>query len=312
MLLPPIALELPAFVLGLLFGSFLNVCIVRLPAKRSVVQPGSACQRCGAPVRWYDNLPLLSWTFLRGRCRACGERISWQYPLVELAIGCWFLLGMHRLLPLFAVEGPAPLPGETVLLAIVRTIAFMAIGWLLIGLLVIDWRTQTLPNVMTVGGLAIAFFLLSTQTILLGPGEGDVHLGAHHVQLSSPGNVVDRGTLFLTGTEALLGGRLLATVCAAAVLLLLRWIYRLIRGHEGLGLGDVKLLAMIAAFLGFSPAMLSLFFGVVAGGAYGAWLLATRRANGRSRVPLGSFLAGGGLLVAVYGQQILGWYKGLL
>ena len=306
----PLALELPAVVLGLLFGSFLNVCIERLPAGESIVTPRSRCPNCRKPIAWYDSVPVLSWLVLRGRCRHCGERISPRYPLVELAVALWFFIAASRLAPLFAITGPAPLPFETLAMSLISTVAFATLGFLLIGLLVTDWRTQRLPDAFTLSGIAAALFFICTQAIFLGPNEYQIHL-ARNPRISSPGSTAAHGTLFLTGPEHLIFGRLLAISAAALVLLAIRWLYRRIRGRQGMGLGDVKLLAMIAAFLGFAPSMLAVFLGIVAGGLYSIVLLATRRAHGLSRVPLGSFLAGGGLAAALYGQQILGWYKSL-
>lgn len=311
--MPALALELPAFVLGLLFGSFLNVCIARLPRGESVVAPRSRCPACGHPIRWFDNLPLLSWLLLRSRCRDCRARISLQYPLVELGLALWFLLAAHRLAPIFQpVAGPLPLPLDTVLGACVQTVAFIILGFLLLGLLVMDWQTQILADAFTLGGLLLAFLLVSSQALLLGPTDEQIRLSNHHIHLSSPGNVVEHGNLFMTGPEALIGGRLVAVVGAALLLLAVRELYKRVRGRPGMGLGDVKLLALIAAFLGFAPAILALFIGVVSGAAYSIGLLALRRANGSSRVPFGAFLAAGGLLASVYGQEILNWYKALL
>ena len=309
-MLPPLSLELPAAVLGLLFGSFLNVCIERLPLGESIATPRSRCPHCRAPITWIDNIPLISWLLLRAHCRHCGERISARYPLVELAVALWFLVAAVRLAPLFAVTGPAPLPFETLAAAILSTVAFATLGFLLIGLVVMDWRTQRLPDAFTLTGIAVALFFVCTQAIFLGPTEYQIHL-TRNPRISSPGSTAAHGTLFLTGPEHLIFGRLVATLGAALVLLAIRWLYRRIRGRQGMGLGDVKLLAMIAAFLGFAPAILALFLGVIAGGLYSIVLLAARRADGLSRIPLGSFLAGGGLATALYGQEILGWYKSL-
>ena len=306
----PLALELLAAPLGLLCGSFLNVCIERLPLGESVVTPRSRCPHCRAPIAWSDNIPVLSWLLLHARCRHCRAPISARYPLVELVLAAWFIITTARLLPLFRITGPAPLPFETLATAVLSSIAFATLGFLLLGLLIMDWRTQRLSDAFTLGGTLLAFLLLCSQAIFLGPTEDQVHL-TRAPRLSSPGSTAVHGNLILTGPEALLGGRLVAIAAAALVLLTIRWLYARIRGRQGMGLGDVKLLAMIAAFLGFAPAMLSLFLGVVAGGFYGSVLLATRRAGALSRLPLGSFLAAGGLLSALFGQQILGWYKSL-
>ncbi len=306
----PLALELLAALFGLLCGSFLNVCIERLPRGESVANPRSRCPACREPIALYDNIPVLSWLLLRARCRHCQAPISPRYPLVELAVAAWFAIAIARLLPLFRVTGPAPLPFETLATAVLDTVGFATAGFLLLGLVVMDWRTQRLPDAFTLGGTLLAFLLLCSQAIFLGPTEDQIHL-TRAPRLSSPGSTAVHGNLILTGPEALLGGRLVAITAAALVLLSIRWLYRRIRGRQGMGLGDVKLLAMIAAFLGFAPAMLALFLAIVAGGLYGSVLLATRRAGALSRLPLGSFLAAGGLVSALFGQQILGWYKSL-
>ena len=310
--MPLIALELPAVILGLLFGSFLNVCIARLPRGESIVAPRSHCPRCHHPIRWYDNIPLLSWLLLRARCRFCRAPISLQYPLVELGLALWFLLAAHRLAPLFVPRAADSLPVDTLLASLLGSAAFAVLGFLLLGLLVMDWQTQILTDAFTLGGLAAAFFLVCCQAFLLGPTDEQIRLSNHHIHLSSPGNVVEHGNLFMTGPEALIGGRLLAVAAAALVLLSIRALYKTVRGRQGMGLGDVKLLALIASFLGFTPAVLAFFLGVVAGGLYATALLLLGRANGQSRIPLGSFLAAGGLLSAIFGQALLGWYKSLL
>jgi leader peptidase (prepilin peptidase)/N-methyltransferase len=301
------------FLLGLLFGSFLNVCIARVPRGESVVRPESRCMRCGHAVRWFDNVPLVSWLVLRGRCRDCGERISWQYPAVELAVGVWVVAVVWSLSPdALGFFGDVP----SILLfpqALIHTIAFLVLGFLLIGLMVIDWQTLRLPDVFTLGGVAAGMFLVCLQAAFLAPGEDQVVLNpTHQLRLSSPGSFAARGNVFLTGPEALIFGRL-AAICGAALLLLaVRWAYRAMRKRDGLGLGDVKMLAMVAAFLGFWPAVLTLFLGVMLASLYGIWLLVRGRAGALTRLPLGSFLGAGGLVAAVFGPAILGWYRGLL
>jgi leader peptidase (prepilin peptidase)/N-methyltransferase len=186
------------------------------------------------------------------------------------------------------------------------------LGFLLIGLLVMDWQTMILPDAFTLGGIAIAFFLVCIQAIFLGPGEDEVHLTKHSLHLTSPGGVTDHGNLFLTGPESLIFGRIAAVCGAALVLLVIRWLYRAIRHREGMGLGDVKLIAMIAAFLGFWPAVLSLFVGTLAAAFYGAVLLARGRAVATSKLAFGSFLCVGGLVAALYGNRLIDSYIALL
>jgi len=134
----------------------------------------------------------------------------------------------------------------------------------------------------------------------------------HQLRLSSPGSFTAQGNVFLTGTEALIMGRIAAIAGAALLLLAVRWAYKALRKRDGMGLGDVKLLAMIAAFLGFSESLLALFAGVLAASVFGAVLLARGKAGAATRLPFGSFLAAGGLFAALFGAQIIGWYTGLL
>ena len=190
-------LEVSAFLLGLLFGSFLNVCIARVPRAQSVVTPRSHCMSCNRPIAWYDNLPLVSWLLLRARCRRCGHHISVQYPAVELSLGLWFLLAAHRFSPLLSNTGHIPLPLDTFLAALLQSVALAVLGFLLLGLLVMDWQTQILPDLFTLGGIVVAFLLVCCQAMLLGPTDDQIRLSNHHIHLSSPGNVVEHGNLFL-------------------------------------------------------------------------------------------------------------------
>jgi leader peptidase (prepilin peptidase)/N-methyltransferase len=300
------------FILGLLFGSFLNVCISRLPRHESIVRPRSHCPQCGATIRWYDNIPLLSWVLLRGRCRDCKQRIPARYPLVELAVGLWFVKAaavIHVYWNAFCYEH---LPFSAMVQGVLAEKGIAILGFLLIGLLVMDWQTLILPDSFTLTGIAIGLFLICTQAIFLGPHEDQVVLSNHHIQLTSPGGVVDSGNLFFTGPESLIFGRIAAICGAALLLLLIRWLYQAIRHREGMGLGDVKLLAMIAAFIGFWPAILSLFFGVLLATAYAVILLVRGKAEAASKLPLGSFLCIGGLLSALFGNRLIEIYTAFL
>lgn len=194
----------------------------------------------------------------------------------------------------------------------VEGIGVAILGFLLIGLMVMDWETMVLPDAFTLGGIAIALFLVCSEAIFLGPNEDQVLLTKHSLHLTSPGGVTDYGNVFLTGPESLIFGRIAAICGAALLLLLIRWIYRAVRHREGMGLGDVKLLALIAAFLGFWPAVLSLFVGTLAAGLYGALLLARRKGGATSKLPFGSFLSVGGLIAALYGNRLIDMYIALL
>jgi leader peptidase (prepilin peptidase)/N-methyltransferase len=303
--------ELLGFILGLHLGSFLNVCIVRLPRHESIVTPRSHCMHCGHTVRWYDNVAVLSWLALRGRCRDCQLRISWRYPAVELGVGVWFAIAANQLFGLELTKVSrlsGPTGGEYVGVA-----GFVILGFLLIGLMVMDWRTQRLPDAFTLTGIGIGFVLVCVQAFFLKPGEGDVVLDTtHQLRLSSPGASQALGNVFMTGTEALVLGRVAAIAGAALLLLMVRWLYKAVRKRDGMGLGDVKLLAMIAAFLGFWGAILALFVGVMAASVYGVALVARKKAGAESKLPLGSFLAAGGLFAALAGPRVVDWYMGLL
>ena len=307
------SIELAAFLLGLLLGSFLNVCISRLPQGKSIVKPRSHCASCLETIRWYDNIPLLSWLLLARKCRQCKAVIPWRYPLVELGTGLWFAVSAWVLLHTQAIAGTPPPTSDQSIRLVLDGVGVMLLGFGLIGLMVMDWQTHTLPDTFTLTGSAAGFFLVCLQAIFLGPGEGDVHLSPRNsLRMSSPGSFAARGDVFLTGPEALVMGRLASILGAACVLLFIRAIYKALRGREGMGLGDAKLLAMIAGFLGFSDAMLSFFVGMIACAAYAIYLLARGKATTMTKLPLGSFLAAGGLVTALLGEAVLTWYRGLL
>jgi leader peptidase (prepilin peptidase)/N-methyltransferase len=300
------------FVLGLVFGSFLNVCIARIPRRQSVVHPRSLCPSCGVAIRWYDNIPLLSWIFLRARCRDCKHPISLQYPLVELAVGVWFLVQAKALWMAQATADHLHTPASWMASQTTIHLGLAVLGFLLIGLMVMDWQTGLLPDAFTLWGIAIALLLTLVQAFFLGPTEDQVVLTNHHLRLSSPGSFVDQGNVFLTGPESLIFGRVAAICEAALILLCVRWLYKALRHREGMGLGDVKLLAMIAAFLGFWPAVLALFAGVFTASVYAVFLVARAKAGAASRLAFGSFLAIGGLVAAQFGNRLINMYIALL
>lgn len=310
---PWLIVELAGFFLGLLFGSFLNVCIARLPRGQSILKPASHCLFCKHPIRWRDNIPILSWILLRERCRDCHRQISFVYPAVELATALWFTLaakGIYEDAWTFLLNPDGAHSPDAFLTHLIARIAIAVLGFLLIGLLVMDWQTFRLPDSFTLTGIAIALFLVCTQAIFLGPTEDQVLL--HHKAPITAAMSVEKGNLFLTGPETLIGGRILATLAAAAILLGIRALYKLLRDREGMGLGDVKLIALIAAFLGFWPAILALFAGVLAAALYAVALLATRRAHRATPLPFGTFLAGGGLVAALFGPTLIQTYTSFL
>jgi leader peptidase (prepilin peptidase)/N-methyltransferase len=305
--------EAAAFLLGLLFGSFLNVCIARLPKHESLWRPRSHCPNCLVTIRWYDNIPLLSWVLLRARCRGCKQPISWRYPAVELGVGVWFALFGRRIFHTTYAANYILVHYTAAQWAndLTDHLAFLILGFLLIGLLVMDWQTHKLPDAFTLTGVVIGFVLVFVKAAFLGEHQDEVILHGRN-PLTSPGGVVDKGNVVLTGPEHLILVRLLAIVAAAGILLLIRFAYLKLRGREGMGLGDAKMMAMLAAFLGFWPAMLAFFVGVVLCAGYALTLLARRRATALSRLPLGTFLCIGGLFAALFGPRLLDWYGSLL
>ncbi len=242
-----------AALFGLLIGSFLNVCIYRLPRDQSVVWPASRCTTCSRALSWYENVPVVSYLALRGRCRTCGERISLQYPIVELLTAAIVVgaLAWYGLTPLFAVRA--------------------AFACAMLVLFVIDLQHQILPNEITLpgilAGLAASFFLE--------PGWRSALAGA---------------------------------VAGAGVLWLVGWAYERLRHQEGLGFGDVKMLGMIGAFLGWPLMLLTLVLASLAGSVVGLALIAARRGHLGSKLPFGSFLAVGAIVAALAGPNIVAWY----
>ena len=250
--MPPV-IGLGFALAGLIVGSFLNVCIHRLPRGESLIWPASHCAECSRPLAWYENVPIVSWLVLRGRCRTCGAPISGMYPLVELMTAVVF-------------AGGVAVYGLTALLAV-----RLALASALVVLCMIDLRHRILPNTITLPGIAAGF----ASSWFLPPGW-----------LSS-----------LIGTAA--GGGILFAIAEA---------YHRVRGQEGLGMGDVKMLAMIGAFLGWPLMMLTLVLASFAGSAVGVALLATGRGGMQSALPFGTFLALGALVAAVAGDGVLAWY----
>jgi len=254
--LPPILVATLFAAFGLVVGSFLNVCIYRLPLQQSIVWPASRCTTCGRELSWYENVPVVAWLALRGRCRTCQTSISAMYPVVELVTGALFVGA-------YVLYGVSPL-------GFVR----IAFGCAMIVLFVIDLRHRILPNVITVTGVPIGFAL----SLFLPPGWEESLIGL----------LVGGGVLFVIG-EA----------------------YYRIRGIDGLGMGDVKMLAMIGAFLGWRLTLVTLVFASFTGALAGAAVLVTGRGGMKAALPFGTFLAVGAVVAAVAGDQIFNWYVSL-
>jgi leader peptidase (prepilin peptidase) / N-methyltransferase len=242
-------------VLGVSVGSFLNVCVHRLPRNQSLVHPGSRCPHCGYVLRWYDNIPVVSYLILRGRCRKCGDTIAMRYPALELAT-----------LVLFLVHGV--IFGWSALL-VVRLLFACA----MVVLFAIDLEHHLLPDVITLPGI-VAGLLFSTA---LPPGIVDALLGM----------LIGGGVLWLIG-EA----------------------YFRYSGQEGMGGGDVKMLAMIGAFLGWKLVLVTLVLSSVAGSLIGVLVIALKRGGMKYALPYGTFLALGALAASLVGERLVAWYAG--
>lgn len=280
--------------LGLAFGSFLNVCLSRWPAEESIVQPRSHCRHCSHVLAWWENVPLLSWLTLRGRCRNCRTWIGWQYPLVELAVGVlWVASAWHLFHSFLDPELPAIYFYKDLAIAIGKMIFY----WFLIALAVLDAENFWLPNFLTVPGavLGFVFALMSTGLGSLIPG---------HIVVSSIGSAV--------GNKAAV--EMIGILVAAGIILLIRWVYWLIRRQEGMGLGDAKLMALLAAWLGLPGALLSFGIGVVLGAAAALVLLAMPKVQSETggwamkKLPLGTFLCIAGIVSSLWGHRLISDY----
>jgi leader peptidase (prepilin peptidase)/N-methyltransferase len=244
-----------AGLFGAVIGSFLNVCIYRLPLGTSVVRPGSACPGCTRALTWYENIPILSYAALGGRCRSCRVRISPRYPIIEAITGAMFAGALWY-------YGPTALFVSRVLF-----------GCALIVLFAIDLEHHLLPNVITLPGIAAGFaFSLITE-----PGWRDSLIGI------------------------VLGGGVLWAIAEG---------YYRIRHEEGLGMGDVKMLAMVGAFIGWELTLVTLMMASFAGSIVGLLLIVSRRGSMKYALPFGTFLAMGAVLAATIGPAVIDWYVG--
>lgn len=292
-------------MLGLAFGSFLNVCIYRLPRGLSVVHPRSACPECKQAIAFYDNIPILSWSLLRGRCRQCGAKISPRYLVVEFLTGVLFLACYTHF-------------GLTL-----ATLKYLTFGFLLLGLIFTDAETQLLPDKMTLPGIVLGllfsvFVPVNDLISQLLPGFGYMA-------------VMNNSWRWLSLSDAFMGA-----VVGASFIYGAGAIYLRARGIHGMGFGDVKLMAMVGAFLGTRLTIFTLFSGSIAGSLFGLWTVsavwikrlqrrrmrlhespqvARRRAWDSATIalrrfpmPFGVFLGAMAMVAFFFGNQFLSWY----
>jgi leader peptidase (prepilin peptidase)/N-methyltransferase len=238
-----------AFLLGLVVGSFVNVVVARVPERRSIVHPGSTCPGCGTAIAWYDNIPLVSFALLRGRCRGCQARIAWRYPVIEFVTGVLWALA-------WITWGPSPdfAVGALFLTALVTITA-------------IDIERQIIPDVITLPGILVGIFAtLATGRVPWWDSLVGIVVG---------------------------GGIFLVIILASG---------------GGMGGGDMKLGAMFGAFLGWKVTLVALFVAVVLGGLLALVLLVSGRVRRKDPIPFGPFLAAGGAIGLIWGEQVTRWY----
>lgn len=252
--LPELVVRIFVFLFGACVGSFLNVCIYRLPAGESVVSPPSRCPACGREISWYDNIPVISFLLLSGRCRSCRSAISWRYPSVEMLNGLLTLL-------LFMKFGPS----FTFVSLFVFSSALVAITF-------IDLDHQIIPDVITLPGIALGF-------------AASFLVGGIDWKNSLIGILVGGGSL-----------------------LIVAYGYQFLTGKEGMGGGDIKLLAMMGAFLGWPAVPFVIFASSLIGSIIGVTLMLIRGRDSKLAIPFGPFLSFGALLYIFYGSRIITWY----
>jgi leader peptidase (prepilin peptidase)/N-methyltransferase len=273
-------LALYAAALGLIVGSYLNVVIYRVPRDLSTVRPRSTCPGCGRPIRALDNVPVLSFLVLRGRCRNCGAPIHWRYPAIEALTGALFVATFLRFGPTWGMLGGA---------------LFCA---LMVALAAIDVEHYILPDRITLPFTAVGIAL---QSLLLWAPAPSWLLGL-------------AGRLGWNGDErvaAVLGGAFGAALGAGIIFAIWGGWY-LVRKEEGMGLGDLKMLALIGAFVGWPGVLVCLFFASLTGAVIGVALLPFSGEGMKTRLPFGFFLALGALVTLFAGPEIVAWYAGLL
>jgi len=266
------------FAFGLIVGSFLNVCIVRLPRGGSIVTPPSHCPRCHGGIKFYDNIPLISFLLLRGKCRNCGEPISWQYPLVELVNALFFVWIVSE----FGIGGEAFL--------------MMALCSSLIVITVIDYHHLIIPDSITLPGMLVG---LTLAPFFMSPLGDPLPFNLD--------SLFPHAGPYLTGFLNSLIGLLLG----GGPLLAIGWIWEKLRHVEAMGGGDVKLMGMVGSFLGWKGALLTIMLGALAGSVVGVLLIVLKRHKMEKYIPFGPFLAAGAVASAFYGPDVVSWYLGL-
>lgn len=272
-------IPLGIFLLGLAIGSFLNVCILRIPADKSIVLPASSCPKCGKGIAAYDNIPVLSWLLLGGKCRNCKTKISVMYPAVELLTGllflaCYFAFGLT-----------------------LDTLKWSVFSALLVVLTITDIRERILPDQVNFFGLGTGLlFSLFTRS-----ADGTAsYLANRWFEFPPP-------QMAISFADGVLGA-----IAGSGLLWLVAEGYFRLRGREGMGLGDVKMMAAVGAFLGLKRTLMTILAGSLLGSVIGICLIAITKKGRDYELPFGTFLGAGALLVLFFGTPALLWYQSLM
>ncbi|WP_223691863.1 prepilin peptidase [Leifsonia poae] len=270
-----VALLIGAGVFGLLIGSFLNVVAYRVPAGLSIVSPPSACPGCGGRIRPYDNIPVLSWLILRGRCRDCGEPISARYPVVEAVTGVFFVAVAVMAAPALATAAST----QSTVAAVLQLVAFLYLAAVSVVLAAIDIDTRTLPNAIVLPSAFVGIVLLSASALL-----------------------AQRPGALLTAVTGMIG-------------LFLFYLIVALVSPRGMGFGDVKLAGVLGWYLGFlgvGPLLVGAFAAFLLGGLFGIVLLVTGRAGRKSGIPFGPWMLAGAWIGVVAGGPLWSSYLALV
>jgi len=283
-----------AFVFGLIIGSFLNVVIYRIPKRESIVFPGSRCPACNTAIKSFDNIPVFSYVLLGGKCRNCGKSISPIYPAVELLVGVLYFLAFIKVANQFQIfqteydQWPARF-----WLTLIGDILFISF---IVPLVFIDYRYKLLPNVITYPGFVILLVmrLLAPDPWLLSRHTPSLGLGAQPEWLVA------------------LIGSLLGALVGGGSLWLVREAYYRLRHVEGMGAGDIKMMLMVGAYLGWHLTLLTIFIGSLLGSIVGIMLIARSRGGMKTELPFGVFLGPAAVVALFTGQSLIMWYIGML
>jgi leader peptidase (prepilin peptidase)/N-methyltransferase len=275
----PVLIGVFATLFGLVIGSFLNVCIVRIPERKSIVMPASACPKCGAAIKPWDNIPVASWLLLGGKCRSCKTEISWMYPVVELLTaalfwGCYCAFGLTT-----------------------EALKWAIFSALVIVLVFTDMRERILPDVINFSGFAVGLLL----RLVTKPSDGIALWIANRIFDFPPPTPV------ISLADALLGAAF-----GSGLLWLVAEAYFRLRGREGMGLGDVKMMLMAGAFLGLKRTLLTILAGSVLGSVLGLAFMLAKGKGSDYELPFGTFLGMAAVLVMFFGTPLVNWYLSLM